>query len=162
MPPQFSEVDLKILRLLLDSGGSVSSDELSRDTKVPIGTIRERRKRLEETCLVDDYSLDLTKFGWRRIDLLIYTQGRETRIIGKTLLKRQEVRYVTRMIGDHTIDLRVEVFVKDSGKLLDLIEEIKTMKGVRDVIWSEVIEVIGRKDFHINNPDVSKTVNLVP
>ena len=51
---------------------------------------------------------------------------------------------VTRMIGEHTIDLRVEVFVRDNSKLLNLIEEIKTMKGVRDVVWTEVVESIGK------------------
>jgi len=69
--------------------------------------------------------------------------------IGKTLLKRKEVRSATRMIGEHTIDLRVEVFVRDNGKLLNLIEEVKTIKGVRDVVWTEVIDVIGRKNPQI-------------
>ena len=50
-----------------------------------------------------------------------------------------------RTIGEHTIDLRVEVFVKDNGILLDLLELVKAMKGVRDVVWTEVIATIGRK-----------------
>jgi len=149
MLSQLSEVDLKMLGLLLDSGGRVSSNELCRKLKVSIRSIQERRKRLEETCLIQDYGLDPTKFGWRRIDLLIYTGGREIMSIGKTLLKRKEVRSATRMIGEHTIDLRVEVFVRDNGKLLNLIEEIKTIKGVRDVVWTEVIDVIGRKNPQI-------------
>ena len=146
MHSQLSEADKKMLRLLLDSEGGVASEELSRQLKVPMGSIEEQRKRLEETCLIKDYSLDPTKFGWRRIDLLIYTKGRETMIIGKALLKLREVRSVTRMIGEHTIDLRVEVFVRDNSELLNLIEKIKTMKGVRDVVWTEVVETIGRKN----------------
>ena len=146
MHSQLSEADKKMLRLLLDSEGGVASEELSRQLKVPMGSIEEQRKRLEETCLIKDYSLDPTKFGWRRIDLLIYTKGRETMIIGKALLKLREVRSVTRMIGEHTIDLRVEVFVRDNRELLNLIEKIKTMKGVRDVVWTEVVETIGRKN----------------
>jgi hypothetical protein len=73
--------------------------------------------------------------------------------IGKALLKRKEVTSVARMIGEHTIDLRVEVFVRDNSKLLNLIEEIKTMKGVRDVVWTEVVATIGRKNLpnHIVN-----------
>lgn len=66
--------------------------------------------------------------------------------IGKTLLKHKEVRSATRMIGEHTIDLQVEIIVRDNGKLLDIIEEIKAIKGVRDVVWTEVIDVIGRKN----------------
>jgi DNA-binding Lrp family transcriptional regulator len=149
MHSQLSEADKKMLRLLLDSEGGASSDELSRRLKAPIGSIQERRKRLEDTCLIKDYSLDPTKFGWRRIDLLIYTEGRETTSVGKVLLKHKEVTSVTRMIGEHTIDLRVEVFVSDNRALLNLIEEIKTVKGVRDVVWTEVVETIGRKNPRI-------------
>jgi hypothetical protein len=53
------------------------------------------------------------------------------------------------MIGEHTIDLRVEVFVSDNRALLNLIEEIKKVKGVRDVVWTEVVETIGRKNPRI-------------
>jgi len=146
MHSQLSEADKKMLWILLDSEGRVSSDELSQQLKVSIRSIQEQRRRLEETYLIKDYSLDPTKFGWRRIDLLIYTEGRETMIIGKALLKLREVRSVTRMIGEHTIDLRIEVFVRDNGELLNLIEKIKTTKGVRDVVWTEIVETIGRKN----------------
>ncbi len=69
------------------------------------------------------------KFGWRKIDLLIYTEGGETMIVGKELLKREEVTYAARTIGEHTIDLRVEVFVKDNGVLLNLLEDVKVYEG---------------------------------
>jgi hypothetical protein len=44
--------------------------------------------------------------------------------LGKTLLKGK-VTYFARMIGEHTIDLRVEIVVKDYRMLLNTIEEIK-------------------------------------
>ena len=66
--------------------------------------------------------------------------------IGKDLLKRSEVAYVARTIGQFTIDLRVEVFIQSSDELVNLIEDVKAMKGVRDLMWSEVVEVVGRKD----------------
>jgi DNA-binding Lrp family transcriptional regulator len=146
MLSRLSEADRKVLKLLLDSERTVSSNELSRQLKVPIGSIEVRRKTLEETYLIKQYSIDPTKFGWRRIDLLIYADGGMTMNIGKELLKRKEVTSVTRMIGEHTIDLRVEVFVKDNSMLLNLIEDVKSMKGVRDVVWTEVVETIGRKN----------------
>jgi DNA-binding Lrp family transcriptional regulator len=145
MLSQLSEADRKMLKLLVDSAGKVSSNELSHKLGVSIASIEEQRKRLEDTYLIKHYSVDPTKFGWRQIDLLIYTDGGMTMRIGKELLKRKEVTSVTRMIGEHTIDLRVEVFVKDNRMLLNLIEEIKSMKGVRDVIWTEVVETIGMK-----------------
>jgi DNA-binding Lrp family transcriptional regulator len=143
---QLSNVDRKMLRLLLDSEGSISSHDLSLKLDVPLSTVRRRRRRIEETYLIKYYSLDPMKFGYRKIDLLIYTEGGETMNIGKQLMEREEVTYAARTIGEHTIDLRVEVFVKDNSILLDLLEHVKAMKGVKDVVWTEVIEIIGRKN----------------
>jgi DNA-binding Lrp family transcriptional regulator len=146
MYSQLSDVDRKMLKLLLDSEGKISSHELSTELDIPLSTVQRRRRRIEETYLIKHYSLDPMKFGYRRIDLLIYTEGGETMNIGRELLEREEVTYAARTIGEHTIDLRLEVFIKDNGVLLDLLEHVKAMKGVRDVIWTEVIEVIGKKN----------------
>lgn len=140
-----SEVDRKMLRALLSSEGRIPSHEISQQLGIAASTVQRRRKRLEEAYLVKTYSLDPMKFGWRRIDLLIYTEGGATMNIGRELLKREEVTSAHRTIGEHTIDLRVEVYIKDNGELLNILEEVKAMKGVRDVVWTEVVETIGRK-----------------
>jgi DNA-binding Lrp family transcriptional regulator len=146
MYSQLSDLDRKMLRLLLDSEGSIPTHEISQQLGMPISTVQRRRKRLEDEYLIKHYSLDPMKFGYRKIDLLIYTQGGDTLSVGQELLRREEVTYAARTIGEHTIDLRIEVFVKDNGGLLDLLETVKAMKGVRDVVWTEVIEAIGRKN----------------
>jgi DNA-binding Lrp family transcriptional regulator len=143
---QLSEIDRKILRLLLGSEGRMPTHEISIELGVPLSTVQRARKRLESDFLIKTYALDPMKFGFRRVDLLIYTMGGATIELGKELLKREEVVYAARTIGEHTIDLRVEVFVTDNGVLLDLLEDVKAMKGVRDVVWTEVIETIGRKN----------------
>jgi DNA-binding Lrp family transcriptional regulator len=146
MYSQLSDMDRKVLRLLIDSEGSIPTHEISQQLNMPISTVQRRRKRLEEEYLIKHYSLDPVKFGYRRIDLLIYTEGGETMNVGKELLKREEVTYAASTIGEHTIDLRIEVFVKDNGVLLNLLEDVKAMKGLTDVIWTEVIGTIGRKN----------------
>jgi DNA-binding Lrp family transcriptional regulator len=143
---ELSDLDRKLLRLLLDSEGDISTHEISVQLAIPLSTIQRRRKRLEEEYLIKRYSLDPMKFGYRLIDLLIYTEGGETMNIGRELLKREEVTYAARTIGEHTIALCIEVFVKENGVLLNLLENVKAMKGVRDVVWTEVIETIGRKN----------------
>ncbi len=150
MYSELSEIDRKMLRLLLDSEGHIPTHELSQKLGIPLSTVQRRRKRLESEYLIKTYSLDPMKFGYRRIDLLIYTEGGETMNIGEELLKREEVTSALRTIGEHTIDLRVEVFVKDNGILLDLLEQVKGMKGVRDVVWTEVVATIGKKGLPNN------------
>jgi DNA-binding Lrp family transcriptional regulator len=140
-----SELDKKVLKLLLQFNGNIHSHEISEQLGISSSTIQRRRKRLEESYLIKSYALDPLKFGWRRVDFLIATQGGSTMTVGKELLKREEVTYVARAIGEHTIDLRVETFIKDNAELLNLLEEVKGMEGVKDVVWSEIVEVIGRK-----------------
>jgi len=60
-------------------------------------------------------------------------------------LEREEVVYVGKSIGEHTIDLRAEIIVRDNAELLDVLEEVKAMEGVRDTVWSEIVHVIGKK-----------------
>jgi hypothetical protein len=45
-----------------------------------------------------------------------------------------EVVYVRKSIGEHTIDLRAEKIIKDNG-----------MEGVNDVVWSEIVHIVGQK-----------------
>jgi DNA-binding Lrp family transcriptional regulator len=104
---QLSKVDRKMLKLLLDSGGKIAVHELSEKLDIPLSTAQRMRKRLEETYLIKSYSVHPTKFGYRRIDFLISTQGVATIQVGKELLKQEEVTSAFRTIGEHTIDLRV-------------------------------------------------------
>ena len=75
MNSHLSELDRKMLRLLLNSEGTIPNQELSEKLRVPLSTVQRRRKKLEETYLIKTYSLDPMKFGYRRIDLLVYTNG---------------------------------------------------------------------------------------
>lgn len=79
------------------------------------------------------------------MDLLIYTGGGDTVQIANKLLEREEVVYVGRSIGEHTIDLRAEVIIRDNSQLLDMLEQIKAMSSVKDVIWSEIVKIVGKK-----------------
>lgn len=112
---------------------------------VPRATVQRRRNYLEKHYLEFSYSLKLKNLGYRRVDLLIYTGGGSTISIADKLLERDEVVYVGRSIGEHTIDLRAEVIIKDNSQLLDLLEEVKGMPSVRDVVWSEIVQVLGKK-----------------
>ena len=141
-----SNIDREILKAILSPNGKhPSSTLLSKKLGVPQTTIQRRRKRLEKEFLELSYSLNLEKFGWRRVDLLISTRNGKTDSVANKLLENEEVVYVGKSIGEHTIDLRVETIVRDNAELLDILEKVKAMDGVSDVVWSEIVQVVGRK-----------------
>jgi DNA-binding Lrp family transcriptional regulator len=142
---KLSETDKKILKVLLNPAGRVSSHALAAKLGIPRTTVQRRRNYLERYFLEFAYSLKLKDLGYRRVDLLIYTGGGSTVEVAEKLLDRDEVVSVGRSIGEHTIDLRAEVIVKDNSQLLDLLEEVKGMPSVRDVVWSEIVKIVGRK-----------------
>ena len=140
-----SPVDRKLLKALLTPDGRHSSKALARKLGLPATTIQRRRKRLETEFLTISYSLDLARFGWHKVDFLIATESGKTGAIGKALLKRDEVVYVGKSIGQHTIDLRVETVLQDNSEILRMMELIKATPGIKDVVWTEIVEVVGRK-----------------
>lgn len=145
--PKLSESDKEILKVLLspDNGIKRSSMLLAKKLGFPLTTIQRRKKRLEKDFLTSSYTLNLEKFGWRRVDLLIYTRNGKTDSVANRLLENEEVVYVGKSIGEHTIDLRVGIIVRDNSELLNILEKAKAMDGVNDVIWSEIVQVVGRK-----------------
>jgi hypothetical protein len=143
-PTYLSDMDKKLLQILLSPNGNLKSSIISKELRVPITTIR-RRKRLESEFLKSYYVLDIEKFGWRRVDFFISVRNGKINSVANKLLDIDEVTYVGKSIGEHTIDLRVETIVKDNVILLDLLEKIKGMDGINDVVWSEIVKVVGRK-----------------
>jgi hypothetical protein len=91
------------------------------------------------------YVLDMDKFGWKRVDFFISIRDGMVNAVAKKLIDFDEVTYIGKSIGEHTIDLRVETILKDNASILDILEKIKAMDGVKDVVWSEIVNVVGRK-----------------
>lgn len=142
--PALSTVDRRILKLLLTPDGKHSSKGLARKLGIPATTVQRRRKRLEKFLEIS-YSLCLKAFGWHKVDFLIATESGKTGQIGKELLKRKEVTYVGKSIGQHTIDLRVETVLQDNAEILRMMELLKATQGIKDVVWTEIVEDVGRK-----------------
>lgn len=140
-----SQIDRKILKILLAPNGQKTTKSISTKLGIPVTTVRRRRKRLEGMFLKVQYVLDIEKFGWRRIDFFISIRNGMVNAVANKLMDLDDVTYVGKSIGEHTIDLRVETIVKDNVVLLDLLEEIKGMDGVKDVVWSEIVSVVGKK-----------------
>jgi hypothetical protein len=140
----FTEVDKKVLKSLLDSSGRVSSLSLSRKLEIPLTTVQRRRKRLEGEFLEVSYSLRLDKLGWRKAQLLVSTEKGMTSSVGKELLNHDSITRVSKSIGEHTIDLHAESVFKSNKELMDVMEWVKSLEGVRDVVWTEPVEMVGK------------------
>ncbi len=140
-----SEIDKKILKILLSPDGKYSSKALARKLGIPPTTVQRRRKRLEKDLLTVTYTLDLLKFGWHKVDFLIATESGKTDTIAKALLKRDEVVYVGKSIGQHTIDLRIDTILKDNAEILRMMELLKGTSGIKEVVWTEIVQVVGTK-----------------
>lgn len=67
--------------------------------------------------------------------------------MGKELLLNNAVIRVCRSIGEHTIDLHAEIVFRNDSELVNVIERAKSLEGVKDIIWTEPVEVIGKNDF---------------
>ncbi len=116
-----SDLDRKLLKILLSPNGDLKSTKgLSAKLSIPVTTVRRRRKRLESKFL-------------------------KMNAVANKMLDFDEVTYIGKSIGEHTIDLRVETILKDNASILDFLEKIKAMDGVKDVVWSEIVSVVGRK-----------------
>jgi DNA-binding Lrp family transcriptional regulator len=144
---KLTDIDKKLLKILLNNPPNrrPSSHALAAKLGIPRTTVQRRRNYLEKYFLEFSYVLKLNDLGYRRVDLLIFTAGGSTNVIAEKLLDRDEVVYVGKSIGEHTIDLRAEVIIKDNAQLLDLLEDVKAMSNVRDVVWSEIVQIVGRK-----------------
>ena len=141
-----SAIDRTILKILLSPNGEMKSTvSTAKKMGIPVTTVRRRRRRLEKDFLKVHYVLDIEKFGWRRVDFFISILQGKVNQVASNLMELNDVTYVGKSIGEHTIDLRVKTIVKDNSVLLNLLEEIKAMEGVRDVVWSEIVSIVGQK-----------------
>ena len=146
MATALSKHAAEIVKELLATRAEIAARLLSEKLGISQSATHPTPKEWGREYLAISYSSTLEKYGWRQIEFLIATVGGSTMSIGKKLLKRDQVAYVARTIGQFTIDLRAEVFVRSNDELINLIEEVKAMPGVKELIWSEIIQVIGRKN----------------
>lgn len=140
-----SSVDRKLLKILLVPNGRVSSKDLAKKLNMPETTIQRHRKRLEKSILKLYYTLDLTKFGWHRVDFFIATERGKTDAVAAELMNFEEVTFVGKSIGQQTIDLHAQTILQGNAEILEMMERLKGMAGIKDVIWSEIVHVVGKK-----------------
>ena len=76
--------------------------------------------------------------------MLIATRYGKISSVAKQLLSNEEITYVGKSLGEHTIDLRAEIIIKDNSQLLDVLEKVKGLEGVEDIIKETI-----KDDIHL-------------
>lgn len=145
MSKELSDVDKKILRAIITPPAKIPSQLLAKKVGIPLSTLRRRRNRLERDYLTAHYTLNMERFGWRASKLYISTHGGKTQDVAKKLFDREDVVYAARTLGQHTIDLDLEVFTENDNELVNMIEEVKAMPGVKDLMWTRIVKIFDRK-----------------
>lgn len=141
-----SKLDKQILKILLSpDSGRITSKEIARKLGIPATTVQRRRKHLENEILTMNYAFDLKRFGWHKIQFLVATTRGRTMPIAKEIAKMNHIVHVSKSIGHDRIDLHVFAVVNDNSELLDIMEQIGSMDGVKDTVWTESVEAISTK-----------------
>ncbi len=140
-----SQIDKKILKALLEAKGNPSSIGLSKELDIPLSTVQRRRKRLEDECVRESYSLRYEKFGKRKVSFIISLGAGNKSSIADEIFGLEKVTQVSRIFGD-SADLKVEAIVETNNELMEISEKIKTIQGVQEISWFESLEVLGKKE----------------
>ncbi len=141
-----SQLDKDILQILLaPNGGKETSRAIAKLLNVPATTVQRHRRRLENEMLAMNYDLDLQRFGLHKVHFFVSVGNGRTMAVAKEVAKLKQVVSVGKSIGQQTIDLHAVGIVEDNGDILEVMEMVKGMEGVKDVIWSEVIQVVSKK-----------------
>ncbi|AIC16306.1 hypothetical protein NVIE_020470 [Nitrososphaera viennensis EN76] len=138
-----SPIDKHMLKLLLASNGDVSSMTLSKELGIPLTTVQRRRKRLTEFLDVS-CSLALRKFDLRSITFFIAAENGMSTNIAKEILTWPSVISVARTLSNNNIDIKADVVLKTNKEIIDFSEKVKMMPGVKELFWTESIELIGK------------------
>jgi DNA-binding Lrp family transcriptional regulator len=139
-----SQIDKKILKALLESKGSPSSIGFSRELDIPLSTVQRRRKRLEEECVRESYSLRYERFSRRNVTFIISLGAGDKSTIANEILGIEKVTQLSRTFGDGA-DLKAESIVETNKELMEISEKIKTIPRILKICWFESLEILGKK-----------------
>ena len=134
-------LNLKIIEELLNNG-EIKSSEIASKLKIPLSTIQRRRATLEKFAILKkNYYLDMTKLGLRVAEISISTKKGNSRKVLDEIYNRHR-KYITDMslrVGNPDTNISFRMAYKNSGRLFNLLEEIKGNQMVDKVDWSEYI-----------------------
>ena len=138
-------IDEKLLEVLQENS-RISISELSKKINLSLSAVSERLKKLETSGIIEQYTAILNSAEMNKnIDAVIWisVDNVGNADFEKLINSEKDILYCARIAGEYDYILRV--FTKDQKSLRVIIDKIKNLRTVRNVITSVVLDNIKLK-----------------
>ena len=157
--PELDDLDLKIVNELLDDS-ETSSTKIANKYDKPLSTIQRRRTRLERTILLKDYAIDVKYANWRSGEIFVRIQGGKTAEIANEVFERYKNNVTMISTTMNNVgNLIIHIYFRTSPQMFSIIEDIRRMEDVDEVLYAEHIEVLGERKPRFILEDFMKSHN---
>jgi DNA-binding Lrp family transcriptional regulator len=156
--PELDELDLKIVNELLDDSETSSTKIASKYGK-PLSTIQRRRTRLERTILVKDYAIDVSYANWRSGEVFARVLKGKTEEVAEIFEKYKSNITLVSTTMNNVGNLIFHIYFRTSPQMFSIIEDLRRMPNVEDVLYAEHIEVLGERKPRFILEDFMKSTN---
>jgi DNA-binding Lrp family transcriptional regulator len=148
----FDLINLQIVQHLLENP-LIKASEIAGKLDVPLSTVQRRKRNIEHSSLfTKKYEIDPKQFGFRKADITISIKaGGQSKQIADEIAEKypKNILEISSRMGDSEADLVVSVTYQDSVEIYNILEDIKNMEYSENVKWSELIQVILKKDSEL-------------
>ena len=134
-PTILDDSDLAIIKLLV---AGHNNQQIANEMKIPLSTIqRKTRIIFEKGYVISRNEIDHKRLGYRRGLIHIYLEHGNLKQIATKVTKLDSVQTVSLHAGNS--DIIVFFLYKKTEQVLGLIDEVKKMEGISNVVWSEEV-----------------------
>jgi len=157
--PDLDEIDLKIVNELLDDS-ETSSTKIANKYGKPLSTIQRRRTRLEKTILLKDYAINVKYANWRSGEIFVRVQKGKTNEVAMEVFEKYKnnMTFVTTTMNN-VGNLIMHIYFRTSPQMFAIIEDLRRMPNVEEVLYAEHIEVLGERKPRFILEDFMKSSN---
>ena len=142
---RLDDLDLSIINELLDDP-EVSSTAIGKEYGKPLSTIQRRRTRLERTILKKDYGINTRYAKFRRGEIFLRVSSGLTVEVAKKAFEKYDKNITLASTTMNNVgNLIMHIYYRSSPQMFAIIEELKRIPSVDEVLYAEHIEVVGER-----------------
>jgi Lrp/AsnC family transcriptional regulator, regulator for asnA, asnC and gidA len=127
--------DLEIIKLLV---AGHNNQQIANEMNIPLSTAQRKTRRIfEKGYVISRNEIDYKRLGYKRGLLHIYVERSNVKQIATRVTKMDSVQTVSLHAGNSDI---IGFFLyKNTEQVLGLIDEVRKMRGIENVVWSEEV-----------------------